>query len=190
MKAAVSECGAQWISESLLAMPEEGERGVLIWGHVHERPSTPHHDRIVRALTVPLGRWLLGEEPPRQPPPGGRLYRGTRVLLRRDPNVAVEPALAYATDLRPAAGTIDLLAGPLVLAVEILAPKDTHGAIVELIEDYLRAGTVTWLVDPDLYTVLVFRPRRELEMFTRSQELTTEPELPGFRVPVARLFGS
>jgi hypothetical protein len=36
--------------------------------------------------------------------------------------------------------------------------------------------------------VMVHRPDAEPELFNIRQELSGEPHLPGFRVPVARLF--
>jgi hypothetical protein len=36
--------------------------------------------------------------------------------------------------------------------------------------------------------VTVYRPGTEPELFNVRQELSGEPHLPGFRVPVARLF--
>jgi Uma2 family endonuclease len=48
---------------------------------------------------------------------------------------------------------------------------------------------VVWIVDPDLRTVTVHRPQTPPVLFNTLQELTCEPELPGFKVPVAHLFG-
>ena len=53
---------------------------------------------------------------------------------------------------------------------------------------YLEVGTVVWVVDPDFRTVSVHRPGRFVEGFNETQELSGEPELPGFRVRVADLF--
>jgi len=72
--------------------------------------------------------------------------------------------------------------------VEILSPSDTHEEIVEKIGEYLEAGTVAWLVDPDFRNVTVYRPGKDGEFFNARQELLGEPYLPGFRVPVVRLF--
>ena len=78
--------------------------------------------------------------------------------------------------------------GAPVLAVEILSPSETQGDIVEKVELYKGAGTVVWEVDPGFRTVRVHRPGRVPETFNTSQDLVTEPELPGFRVPVAMIF--
>ena len=46
-----------------------------------------------------------------------------------------------------------------------------------------------WVIDPHDRTVLIYRPGRRPQFVDDSQELIGEPQLPGFRVPVAQLFG-
>ena len=71
----------------------------------------------------------------------------------------------------------------------ILSPSDKHEEIVEKIELYLTTGVaMVWVVDPDLRTVAVHRPDTAPVLFNVLQELTAEPHLPGFRVPVAEFF--
>ena len=83
-----------------------------------------------------------------------------------------------------------LIDGPPVLAAEILSPSDEHKDIVEKIELYLETGVaVVWIVDPDLRNVTVYRPGQQEILFAAGQELVGDPELPGFRVKVAELFG-
>jgi Uma2 family endonuclease len=77
-----------------------------------------------------------------------------------------------------------------VLAVEILSPTDTQEEIHEKIDEYLAAGVaLVWVIDPADRTVRVYRPDARPQLFNDEQELTGEPHLPGFRAPVARLFG-
>ena len=63
------------------------------------------------------------------------------------------------------------------------------GFISDRVKILLSAGVeIVWIVDPYDQTVRVRRkdvPPQTLEV---TQELTAEPELPGFRVPVAALF--
>ena len=49
---------------------------------------------------------------------------------------------------------------------------------------------IVWVVNPRFRTVTVYRPGAAPVMFSGYQELTAEPHLPGFRVPVDRLWGS
>jgi Uma2 family endonuclease len=78
--------------------------------------------------------------------------------------------------------------GPPILAVEILSPSDEHGDVVEKIESYLEVGTVVWIADTNFRTITVYRPGEGPVMFNDRQELDGDPYLPGFRVPVIKLF--
>ena len=76
-----------------------------------------------------------------------------------------------------------------MLLVEILSPSDTQEQIDEKIDDYLRAGVaVVWIIDPHDKTVLIYRKGAAPELVNINQELCGDPELPGFRVPVAQIF--
>jgi Uma2 family endonuclease len=44
-------------------------------------------------------------------------------------------------------------------------------------------------MDPHDRTVTIYRPDARPQLFNEDQELNGDPHLPGFRVPVARLFG-
>ena len=62
--------------------------------------------------------------------------------------------------------------------------------VQEKIGEYLKNGTrLVWLVDPFQETVTAYRPNAEPVLFSRSERLTGDPELPGFSVSVAELFG-
>jgi hypothetical protein len=45
------------------------------------------------------------------------------------------------------------------------------------------------IADPELRTVTIHRRDSEPVLYSASQELRGDPELPGFRVKVANLFG-
>jgi Uma2 family endonuclease len=82
-----------------------------------------------------------------------------------------------------------LIDGVPVLVVEILSPKDTQDEINEKIDTYLEAGVaLVWVINPRHRTVEIFRQGAEPELVNVRQDLSGEPHLPGFRVPVAQLF--
>jgi tetratricopeptide (TPR) repeat protein/tRNA A-37 threonylcarbamoyl transferase component Bud32 len=59
----------------------------------------------------------------------------------------------------------------------------------EKVDEYLAVGVpLIWVVDPHFRTVRVYRPGAEPELFNVQQDLSGDPHLPGFRVPVAQLF--
>jgi Uma2 family endonuclease len=177
-------------TEQLEAMPDDGTDRELIRGQLRERPMTRRnrrHSRTTGNVATLIGNWLH-----QRPQPRGEVLTGEAgCRIRRDPDttVGIDVAVISAELASASPDNASLIDGPPVLAVEILSPSDKHEEIVEKIEEYLDCGVaVVWVVDPDLRTVTVHRPGAEPELFNIHQELSGEPELPGFRVPVADVF--
>src|SRR5207249_2031888 len=111
--------------------------------------------------------------------------------LRRNPDTIVGIDVVYVS---PEVATLEseettLIDGVPVLVVEILSPNDTQEEINDKIDVYLRAGVaLVWVVDPHHRTVEIFSPGSEPEQVNVRQELSGEPHLPGFRVPVIQFF--
>lgn len=174
----------------LLAMPDDGMDRWLIRGELRERLMSVRnrfHSRTMTRVGKFLDNWLDG-----QPKPRGEVLSGDAgVRLPGDPESTFGIDVAYvAADVmarQPADTTI--VEGVPILAVEILSPSDTQEDINEKIDSLLEAGVpLVWEIDPHRRTVEVHRPGVEPETFNSRQELTAEPHLPGFRVPVVDLF--
>jgi Uma2 family endonuclease len=127
-----------------------------------------------------------------QPALRGQVLTGDAgVRLQRDPDTTFGVDVAYVSAEVIARQTADstIIDGIPILAVEILSPNDTIENINEKIDAYLAAQvSIVWIIDPYRRTVTVHRPGTEPELFNVRNELSAEPHLPGFRVPVARLF--
>lgn len=178
-------------TEELLALPDDGIDRELIHGQLREKPMTRRnrrHSRTMANLTHLLVRWLEQRTKPR-----GEILAGEAgVRIRRDPDTMVGIDVAYisAELVGQTPGNAVYIDGPPVLAIEILSPSDKHEEIVEKLQAYLSAGVdLVWIVDPDLRTVCVHRRGAEPELFNVHQQLSGEPELPGFRITVAEIFG-
>jgi Uma2 family endonuclease len=127
-----------------------------------------------------------------QPEPRGQVLTGDAgVRLRRDPDTTFGVDVAYVSSDVIAQQSEDstIIDGVPVLAVAILSPSDTIEDINEMIDAYLDAGVaLVWIFDPRRRTITIHRPDGEPELVNVQQELSGEPQLPGFRVPVRRLF--
>ena len=78
---------------------------------------------------------------------------------------------------------------PFELVVEVRSPSNTWTEQVTKCFEYLDAGVqVVLLLDPDTQTASVYRANAVQETFHAADTLTLPDVLPGFRVPVARLF--
>lgn len=81
---------------------------------------------------------------------------------------------------------------PPDLAVEVLSASNTSGEMARMRSEYFDAGTAAfWIIDPETRTVAVYNPRD-----AGTPRLYHEPDvielteiLPGFRLPLAELFG-
>lgn len=81
------------------------------------------------------------------------------------------------------------------LAVEIISPSQTLAQVRRKAEVYLRHGAaLVWLVDPIEKTAEVWRRgddgALQSEIITSDGELTGDEILPGFRLPLTRIFTS
>lgn len=112
------------------------------------------------------------------------------VILERDPDSVVGPDVAYYTDAETFAEVHPKWGeAPPVLAVEVLSPNDKPSKVNAKVADYLANGVrLVWLVDYEERKVTVYRPGQSLRVLDEKTELTGDPELPGFRCPIERVF--
>lgn len=181
---------APMTAEELLAMPDDDMERWLIAGELRERPMTVRnrfHSRAMVCVATELELWLR-----QQPRPRGQILGGeVGVRLKRDPETMVGVDVVYVSAEVVVQQTAEttLIDGVPTLAVEILSPNDTIEVIHEKITIYQSAGVpVVWILNPYDRTVTVYRPDADLKLYNVRQELSSEPHLPSFRVPVARLF--
>ena len=187
----VAEPGPRLMTvEEFLELPEDGISRELIRGELRERGMTIRnrfHCRVSTNVAKVMANWLDAQAEPR-----GEILTGDagfRLKGTRDSLVGVDVAYVSAELIAATPPRQSIYDGAPVLAVEILSPSDKHEDIVEKVDLYLEAGVVVWEVNPDFCRVSVHRPGVASETFDLGDELTTEPQLPGFRVPVAALFG-
>jgi Uma2 family endonuclease len=177
--------------EEFEALPtNDGVDRWLIRGELREKPMTQRnrfHAKVEARIAHILWSWVE-----QQPKPRGEVYSGeVGCKLRSDPDTGCGIDVAYFSAETVAAQTnqSSRMVGPPILAVEILSPNDTQEEIEEKVAEYQTAGVPhVWLVTPRFRTVTVFRLGAEPTLCNMTDELTAEPELPGFRVAVSRLF--
>ncbi|MBA3875255.1 MAG: Uma2 family endonuclease [Anaerolineae bacterium] len=87
----------------------------------------------------------------------------------KDPNVAYNPV------------TPDL-------AIEVLSPGNTDLEMTRKIGNYLAAGTVVWVADPDTQTIDVYTPNKPRKTLRTGDFIDGGDVLPGFRLAVAYVF--
>jgi Uma2 family endonuclease len=75
------------------------------------------------------------------------------------------------------------------LAVEILSEGNTRKEMLRKLKDYILAGVrLVWFVDPDRRVVEVYTAPDQVTRLTEGQTLDGGEVLPGFTLPLRRLF--
>jgi Uma2 family endonuclease len=113
------------------------------------------------------------------------------IILKRNPDTVVGADAVFLTQdqLPPRRSREGYLETIPALVVEIRSKNDTNAEVSEKMADYITAGVRTvWVADPGRRTLTVHRsgePPLELGV---GDTLTAEGIIPGFAVPVAKLF--
>ena len=172
-----------WTIEEVERLPDDGFRYALIRGALYRMPPPMGRHGLV-ANTI--GRFIGNVVAERNL---GAVYNQSGFILDRDPDVLLEPDVAFVQRSRVPANpdAYPELAPDLV--VEIVSPSQTGPSIEEKTSIYLAAGVrLIWVLDPVRRTVRVRRPDGTDQLLADRDVLDGEDVLPGFQVPVAQLF--
>jgi Uma2 family endonuclease len=75
------------------------------------------------------------------------------------------------------------------LAVEVVSRSDSGDYIVDKVAEYFHAGVErVWVVFPSQAQVYIYDSSTSVRILTRTDELSGDPILPHFRLPLAELF--
>jgi len=75
------------------------------------------------------------------------------------------------------------------LVVEVLSPRDSMGATLRRVEQYLALGVpLVWVVEPKVRAVQVYRPQEFPKVLDEMDELSGNGILPEFRCSVSTFF--
>ncbi len=176
-------------AEELLALPDDGTDRWLLAGKL--RPGPPSrkdrfHAAALANLAALLGNWL-----DTQPRPRGEVLARVGIIFGRGPDTVVDIDLAVldAQVISALAEDTEFIEGVPTLAVEILGLGETIGYVNEKIDVYQSARVPhVWIADPRWKTVTVHRTDGDPELLNVHDDLSAEPHLPGFRVPVKSFF--
>jgi len=75
------------------------------------------------------------------------------------------------------------------LAVEIVSPSNAAVEIMDKVEEYFAAGVrAVWVIYPRQQQIYLYRSLTEVTVVAATGELAGDPVLPGFRLPLSKLF--
>jgi len=121
----------------------------------------------------------------------GKVYAaetGFRLETKPDTVRAADIAL-IASDRVEQAKTEKFIPIPPDLAVEVNSPSDAIGDVVAKVQWWLAHGTrAVWVVDPKSQTVTTYHPDGSARVVHLNETLTGGDVLPGFELPLDKLF--
>lgn len=179
-------------AEQFMAMtPKKGYEQWLFQGRVEEAKMSRRnrdHCLAIANVTRILSNWAIQD-----PANRGTVYTSDvyfRVRLNPVTTYGIDATLASPEQHKNRSGGSGFIEGVPPVAIEVLSPSDSIKRINDKLMELLDCGTpVVWIVDPFQKTVSIHRKGQIAPtLLNVLQELTCEPELPGFRCRVAELF--
>ena len=156
----------------------------LVEGVVKEQPmSSPKHGKVC----LRIGALILAHVEAHDL--GHAMSNDSRVRVGPD-SVRGGDVIFFSYERLPKGDVPEgLLAVAPDLVVEVKSPSDRWMDLFIKVGHYFQAGArVVVLLDPVTGTASVYRPDEFQQIFHNGDELTLPDVLPGFAVPVARLF--
>ena len=157
----------------------------LIAGEIkYLMPTGRLHGRIEITFAALVLRYLLENRI-------GEVYTGeVGIYTRRNPDTVRAADVVYISNERlqktPSESYLEVAPE---LVVEVMSPNDRWSEVYEKIDEYFAVGvTIVLVIDPRPEFVRVYRSPDDVVRLNKTDELTLEEILPGFRVPVASIF--
>lgn len=170
-------------AEELLRAQDIG-RCELIRGELRMMiPPGAFHGSIAMKLAIPIANHVEAHGL-------GTVYAAeTGFWLARDPDTVRAPDVAFVRADRPPPPERGYYPGAPDLAVEVLSPDDRPGYVREKVAEWLEAGAqAVWVVHPYERTVTIHETGRDPVVLAQGDAIPGRELLPGFALPVARLF--
>lgn len=166
--------------DQFIQQPENADRLFeYVGGEIIEVVSSNYSSEVAARVLIEIGIFVKNKDLGRVTgADGGYIVSGERYI----PDVAF-----ISKEKQPEPSHEAYNPTPPDLAVEVLSPSNDPGGIRIKLVNYLRAGTVVWLVDPD---------KKEVEVYASGQAkklgldgtLDGGDVLPGFTLPVKAIF--
>lgn len=153
-------------------------------------PGQPAHGRACGQLARLLGNYVEDNDP------GGAVCTNdSYVVVGRNPDTVRGADVAYWPKARLPNGEMPdgYIYEPPALCAEVVSESNTWTDIFTKTAEYHAAGvTAVVVLDPDTKIAAVYRKLNgdDQHQFQIGEDLTLPDVLPGFSVPVAKLFGA
>lgn len=175
-------------AEELLMRPPNGCRSELVEGELIEmQPAGFLHGVTGNFLSAELTVYV------RRNDLGVVTLAETGFKVATDPDTVLAPDAGFIAKAHlPEDWTTirGFFPGAPDLAVEVVSPGDTYEEVETKVGRYLDAGTqLVWIVRPKQKRVEIHRADGTSQLLSQTETLQGENVVPGFALPVARIFG-
>lgn len=167
-------------AEVFAGLPKTAGKQELVRGVISEMPPPSNrHTSIALEIYSALREYLRGN-------PIGRAYAEAGFALAHD--TVVQPDAAFLTSARIERQAGSWAKGAPELAVEVVSPSNTAAGMQRRIALLFEHGSKeVWVVYPDQMQVHAYTAPTQVRIHTSAEIITTEL-LPGFELPVSRIF--
>lgn len=173
-------------AEEYARLPDRGVPTELVRGEVVEMNMPfPRHGQVCVKIARIVANFVEDVDL------GHVLSNDAGIVTERDPDTVRGGDLWYISYQKVAKGPLPnaYLSVPPDIVFEVLSEHDRWTKVLEKVLEYLKAGVpVVCIVDPRDETVRLHFPDDPEVILTVEDELTFPNQLPGFSVPVRRLF--
>ncbi len=175
---------AQVTAAELWKMKDIGRCEILYGELIMMSPAGAEHGVVAARIARLLGDFVERHDL------GIVLAAETGFLLEQKPDLLVAPDVSFIRQARIAKGLPKgFFKGAPDIAVEVVSPGDTRREVAEKVNVWLAHGTSSvWVADPATMTILLHRTGQRACRFAVGKEFVDESTLPGFSMPVARVF--
>jgi Uma2 family endonuclease len=174
-----------YTAEDLAGLPSEA-RYELIEGELRPMPPPAGDEHGTRTMRLSARVAVFAEDNNL-----GRCYAAeTGFLVARNPDTILAPDFGFVSRERlvPVQPEGFVPVAP-DLVLETRSPNDRPPDVAEKVRWWLHAGVqIVWELDPRARVLTVYRPGVEPRALGVGDALTGEELLPGFALPLARLF--
>lgn len=167
--------------DRIVILPENSEKKLeYIGGEIVEVVSNNYASEIAARVLIKIGIYLESNPIGRLTgADGGYQVSGDRYI----PDVAF---ISKAKQPQPSHEAYNSNAPDL--AVEVVSPTDAQRNITDKVVNYLKAGTVVWIVYPEDKEVKVYEPNQPIKTLTVDNTLDGGSVLPGFKLVLKDIF--
>ena len=170
--------------EELLAMGDIGPCELVEGEIVKMSPTGEKHGIVEVNLSGELRAFVRERKL-------GRVSGGeTGIYIRRNPDTVRGADVIFISnerlEKRGSSGFIDVAPD---LVVEIMSPEDRWSKVMKKLGEYFSIGVrLIWVIDPETESAYAYRSLTDVRHLIKTDALTGDDVLPGFRVTVGELF--